>query len=713
MDPTSQPDPARSQARAADSLASAPGWPSRTFLSSSGALRRHWRITLPVAVALELLVLLPFALIDPTAYFGMPGALATAISIGTAVALGPWAGLLVAGAGGIFFLTEVADAAHPFKLVATLLTIVVWLVVALLAGLVAERLRQRLVLAFAEIEARGEQQRLTLEAADAAVGLFTGSRLVCREANRRLRGLFSREDWQGAPLDELLTELDPDVRQGLQACAIGRQSRLRYDEVRLKRRDGVERSYSFSVRCAYDKGEPTVFLTLTDVTAVADMRRSLEQLLDLSQELSTGTTPLAVATSVCRTATSLFDCQVSSYWAVGVDRLDLVARAPRPATRDSWDLTVFPELTDVIRTRLPQFIADAHEHYRLDTPASEESELQEYIRREAFGSMMWLPVPYGGRIGAVLFLGWDERIERPGEETLALATRFADEAAIAVERTERLGAQREVEALLRALEARLLPRFSVTDASLAVAFRYRAGERRMSIGGDFLGAIEQSDGQLALLIGDVSGHGPEAAALGATLRASWRALALAGTPPLSTEHELDELVRRDRGGPEEFATVCLGWLSPDRRKLRMLLAGHHRPLLIAPAGGGEDEGQSNGGAPSLAVGEAAIPYGMPLGIAEPGDIDWEVSEIDLPPHWSLLLYTDGLVEGLSVSTSRERFGLRRLLPIVARELNGDPGAALDRVLAEVQAANGRPLPDDVALLLVQTRDQGARGAVES
>ena len=184
---------------------------------------------------------------------------------------------------------------------------------------------------------------------------------------------------------------------------------------------------------------------------------------------------------------------------------------------------------------------------------------------------------------------------------------------------------------------------------------------------------------------------------------------------------------RDRGGPEEFATVCLAWISPDRHKLRVLLAGHHRPLLVAPAGNGGDAAEGadvasgNGGAGNgadgggagdsgtagrsapLVVVEASFPYGPPLGIMEPGDADWGVEEIDLPPRWSLLLYTDGLVEGLAVPHSRERFGLRRLLPIVARELNSDPEAALDRLVAQVQTANGRPFADDIALLLVQTR----------
>jgi serine phosphatase RsbU (regulator of sigma subunit) len=652
-----------------------------------GTLRRNFWPSLAGMILAELLVLLPFALIDPTPYFGMPGALASAVSIAAAIALGAWAGVAVATIGGLFFVIAVADPAHPFKVAATLLTIVVWIVVALLAGLFAGRLRERLASAFSEVGTREEQLRVTLESADAAVGLFVGDELRCRNANGRLRRLFGSDQWVDQPLVELLPSLDDDVIASVRSCALGELSRMHHGEVTFP---GDSRIYSLSGRCAYES-EPMLFVTLTDVTPAATMRRSLEQLLDLPQQLNAGETPQDVADAVCRAALGLFGCAVVSFWSVQNDEIHLVSRAPRPATRTSWNLTQYPHLTDVLETRRPQFIYDAPTYYVSGTPSDELDELQRYILAEGFRSMMWLPVPFGARIGVVLFLGWLETVDFPSEETLSLFSRFADEASIAVERAERLEARSEVEALYRRLEDSLLPRVKIADPRIDFAFRYRAGEQRMHIGGDFLGAVEQAGGELALAIGDVSGHGPDAAAMGATLRASWRALALAGVPPLTMLRELDHVVQRDRFSEEEFATVCLCWISPDRRSLRAVLAGHHRPLLARA----DADGTRN-------VFELEVPYAPPLGVLDPSEEpDYSVAEMPLGRQWALLLYTDGLVEGLATPDSRERFGLRRLLPILSHRLDSDAGGTLDRILDEVETANGGAFPDDVALMLLQ------------
>ena len=128
---------------------------------------------------------------------------------------------------------------------ATLLTIVVWIVVAMLAGLVAERLRQRLACAFTEIEAREEQLRVTLESADAAVGLFAGRELRCRNANRTAAPSVRREDWHDEPLDELLPGLD-ERRESPRARAPSAPSRMHHDEVTFPRQP----AHVLACRCA-------------------------------------------------------------------------------------------------------------------------------------------------------------------------------------------------------------------------------------------------------------------------------------------------------------------------------------------------------------------------------------------------------------------------------------------------------------------------------
>ncbi|MGO8683404.1 MAG: SpoIIE family protein phosphatase [Thermoleophilia bacterium] len=709
--PSARPEPQRIGAERLPATARVYG-----TLSGWGAvLRRHWQLTVLAAAVVELLALLPFAIIDPLPFFGMPGALATAVSLATAIVLGPWPGGAVAFVGGIFFATTVAAGRHHYRLDATILTVILWILVALLAGIVSQHQRRRLAASIAEIDEHEEQLRLTLDAADTAVGLFLGSDLACAHANDRLRRLFARDDWEGRPLVDLIPQLDSAIIAALDSCARGERGRVRQNEVRLPVHER-ERVFTLSARCTQND-IATVFLTLADTTAAVRMRRSLEQLLDFSQQLSADAAPRAVAQAVCETAIDLFGCAGSSYWTVNDQLLSLLARAPRPATQTSWDLAEFPELTDVLRTRQIQVIDDAQKHYGLDA-VSEASgvagnDAQRYLMREGFRSMMWLPVAHGVHVDAVMFLGWLEKSPAISEETLGLVTRFAGEASAAIERSERLVARNEVEALFHSLEARLLPRFHLKTRDLDFDFRYRAGEQRMNIGGDFLGAIEQPDGTLALVIGDVSGHGPDAAAMGAMLRSSWRSLALAGIEPLMLVRNLDALMLRDRRGPEEFATICLVWVNADLRRVRIILAGHHRPLLLDRSDRRAEESAVSGDTARQRVSESPstqttsevfVPYGPPLGILPPDEAAWQVSEIELPDHWALLLYTDGLVEGFAEPGARERFGLERLRAVVTRELDGDPGAALDRVLAVARRANGGAFADDVAMLLLQNRD---------
>lgn len=248
-------------------------------------------------------------------------------------------------------------------------------------------------------------------------------------------------------------------------------------------------------------------------------------------------------------------------------------------------------------------------------------------------------------------------------------------------------AQEQTAALHKRLERSLQPRVAVTDERLHVDHHYEPAEAPIRIGGDFMGTAELSDGRLALVIGDVSGHGLDAAALGATLRASWRALALTGMAPLELVQRLDGILRREVADGTVFATVCCAWVNPARNRLTLVLAGHHRPLLLVDG----------------AASEPPAPFGPPLGLLEDwmrvADPPWQVADFALEPGWVLLLYTDGLVEGYAAPEARERFGVDRLAPLLYRQA---PATCLDAraLFHEVRAANGKPFDDDVALLVV-------------
>jgi PAS domain S-box-containing protein len=252
--------------------------------------------------------------------------------------------------------------------------------------------------------------------------------------------------------------------------------------------------------------------------------------------------------------------------------------------------------------------------------------------------------------------------------------------------------------LSRRLQSGLLPVLSLRDPTLTLRTRYLPGQERALLGADFFDALELPDGTVATLIGDVAGHGPAEAAVGVALRAAWRALTLAGHGLVDVLDGLDKVLVSNRPSVEMFATACCLLVSPDRRHLTIALAGHPPPLL---AGDG-------------AVGAVKTAAGPALGILEPS-YRWEVGTIEVGEAWTLLCYTDGLIEGHRRPGSPERFGTEGLDAAAAALLdeNKSADALLDGLLDVVLEANGQDLSDDVAMLCVTTDIQAAQAGATS
>ena len=259
--------------------------------------------------------------------------------------------------------------------------------------------------------------------------------------------------------------------------------------------------------------------------------------------------------------------------------------------------------------------------------------------------------------------------------------------------------------LSRRLQNGLLPVLSLRDPSLLLRTRYQPGQERALLGADFYDALELPDGTVATLIGDVAGHGPDEAAVGVALRAAWQGLVLSGHGPAALLDGLDKVLVRNRPSDEMFTTVCCAWISPDRTKVTLALAGHPPPLLVR--------------AGQVRVEE--VPGGPALGIHDDG-YDWQAMTLEVGHGWTLLCYTDGLVEGLQEPGSVERFGIDALVETVSGLLaaGDDLDTVLDDLLAAVRGANGGDLSDDVAILCCSAISQlvehahpaaGSRGAV--
>jgi serine phosphatase RsbU (regulator of sigma subunit) len=272
---------------------------------------------------------------------------------------------------------------------------------------------------------------------------------------------------------------------------------------------------------------------------------------------------------------------------------------------------------------------------------------------------------------------------RVDEQLLARSVRYAIERHRAAQLSRELVRADRERAENARLERALTPTPAIRSTDISVLVRYQAGRRGAQLGGDFYDAIEHDDGTCAVLVGDVVGHGPDAAALAARLRSAWRALALAGLDQVAILRVLDRFLRAE-AERFTFASLAILVVDADRRAGRLVLAGHPPPVRL--------------GAPSAPVGVSA--HGPLVGVMpEPR---WSPIEVGLGAGTELLLYTDGIIEGWADGDRSERLGVETLIEVLdLLRAQGLAGAELlDALIDEVQRRNGPPLRDDVALCLV-------------
>jgi serine phosphatase RsbU (regulator of sigma subunit) len=267
---------------------------------------------------------------------------------------------------------------------------------------------------------------------------------------------------------------------------------------------------------------------------------------------------------------------------------------------------------------------------------------------------------------------------------LARSIRYAVERQRADENARRLH-QVELEQKESArLERGLLPHPLLRSAAVRVHTFYQSG-RRAQLGGDFYDVVQTGPDRLAMMVGDVCGHGVDAAALGVELRVAWRALTLAKVDDDAVLPAMEQVLISERKGEEVFATLAMITVELDTGVAAVRLAGHPPPLLL-------EDGRS-----------VTVPasHGPVLGVFD--DAERPASHLRLPgSDWALLLYTDGLIEGRSGAPDDRRLDITGLHALIGRATTDN--IALPRLpswLAEqAEAANEGPLADDVAMLLL-------------
>ncbi|MBQ0947381.1 SpoIIE family protein phosphatase [Streptomyces sp. RK76] len=258
----------------------------------------------------------------------------------------------------------------------------------------------------------------------------------------------------------------------------------------------------------------------------------------------------------------------------------------------------------------------------------------------------------------------------------AIQRKQAEQAAVALQASQ-MQAQENAR-----LERGLLPRPLLHDATVDVVTRYRPGRAHALLGGDLYDIVQSTDGAVHALIGDVSGHGPDEAALGVALRIAWRTLVLSGVTGAEQIARLEEILVAERGGPQVFATLTSLTRRPGEPHVRMIRAGH--PGLLLRTGDRVEWVEVDGG-PALGV--------------VPDAARWPVRELKVPQDAALVLFTDGLFEG-HIGRGRERLGEERLLRMAREVATLPPDAFVDELIerAESLAESQGGLADDVAVL---------------
>lgn len=246
------------------------------------------------------------------------------------------------------------------------------------------------------------------------------------------------------------------------------------------------------------------------------------------------------------------------------------------------------------------------------------------------------------------------------------------------------------------LERGLAPRPLINDSSLWIATRYRAGRNRALLGGDFFDVVETPGRSVHAVVGDVCGHGPDEAAIGVCLRASWRALTVSGVDSEVAVHVLERLLEHEREIPQLFTTLCMLEIDLTASTAGVVLAGHPPPMLI--------DGTSVSTVEPITI-------DPPIGL---GDGSWSSAPLALQPGWALLLYTDGITEG-KVGSGPERLGIEGLKHLIAEHVadsdwSAQPDGLLGGLIARAEDLNGGELTDDVAMLLIGSRAQDFRAA---
>lgn len=536
--------------------------------------------------------------------------------------------------------------------------------------------------------------------------------LLVNPTLERITGVPAAEQLGRGPR-ELLPFLDGDAIESTmrEVLATGVPVRGRSVVGRIAAEHDEDRAWSLSCYRLEDPGGRLIGVTLTlaDVTErhrasaeAAEARRRLALVARASAEIGTtldlGLTAHELAELVVDEVADIAEVDVLDSVLTAADAgvpagpgprtfraLAVAASAPVSdeipgplAAHPSGTATVHPEdrlVTRCVTTGRPVLVSRIAEG---DLPGI-APDADAVARLVAAGAHSCLAVPLvaRGQVLGVLHLVRSRDARPFDDEDVAMAGELTARAAVCIDNARWY---QHVRGTALTLQRHLLPHRPPQPAGLRIAYRYLPAEATRGIGGDWFDAIPLPRGRTALVVGDVMGHGINAAATMGQLRTATRALAGLELPPDQVLRHLDRVTADLH---ETTATCVYAVVDPRQRTYRVALAGHPPPVLVRP-----------GRAPRL----LDLPTGVPLGV---GGVAFRTALLELHLEDRLVLYTDGLVETRDEPIDAR---LRALLDLLA-----EPFPSLEETCDRVLAALRRPEhEDDVALLLAQLDPGTAR-----
>ncbi|MFD8976388.1 SpoIIE family protein phosphatase [Streptomyces sp. NPDC059593] len=571
------------------------------------------------------------------------------------------------------------------------------------AGLVSRRLRRQTHgLGPAEMTRMKEHHEAVLHAVREGV-LIVGPDhrlLLANDEARRLLGLTAEAERRH------VSELGLDPRT-VELLTSGRAAT---DEVH---RAG-DRLLAVSVRPTLTAGaESGSVMTMRDTTELAAVTGRAAVARSRLQLLYEAGVRIGTTLEVVRTAEELAEVAVPRFADFAtVELLEPILRGEEPpqdaATTTEMRRTAMSGLRpdqplqpvgdtirfDVSSTPMATALAAGHAVAQAELASAEGWRAQDpegAAQALAYGMHSLLTVPLLAR-GVLLGMANFWRADTPepfGDEDLSFAEELAARAAVAIDNARRFTREH---AMAVTLQRSLLPRALPDQSAVDVAYRYLPA--KAGVGGDWFDVIPLPGARVALVVGDVVGHGLHAAATMGRLRTAVHNFSTLDVPPDELLGHLDELTGRidlrETEGPDAEgrrrdegitgATCLYAIYDPASGRCTVASAGHPGPALVGPDGRVEF--------PELAP-------GLPLGLGL-GDVPFETTELRLPEGSKLVLFTDGLLEdrGRDLDT-----GLALLGSTLAR-----PDRSPEQTCADVLATLLSPSPrDDIALLVARTR----------